>query len=198
MTGKIYFVRHGTIPSNKRRVYAGWSEEELDPDGVGPVKEAGVFLSGRSVRRIFSSPLKRAMQTSAILQEFLPEAEISVEAGLKEMKLGPWEGMFEDDIAVQYPAEYEVWKTTPSELRLSGRETLQQLQLRALSAVRRLESVTREGSSVVAVTHVALIRVLWLYSNDMALDSYKTVDVPNASIFQFSDDNHLPSMERML
>ncbi|MBA7641217.1 hypothetical protein ES703_48893 [subsurface metagenome] len=31
---KIYFVRHGSIKSNKLKIYAGWGEEELDEEGI--------------------------------------------------------------------------------------------------------------------------------------------------------------------
>lgn len=107
---KIYFVRHGSIKSNKLKIYAGWGEEELDEEGIDQARKVGRLLSDRNIDVIYTSPIRRAIQTAEITSTFLNVSKIRIEEALKEMKLGPWEGLSENEIAIKYPEEFKLWK----------------------------------------------------------------------------------------
>jgi broad specificity phosphatase PhoE len=96
------------------------------------------------------------------------------------MALGPWEGLTEAEVSQRYPVEYHNWITRPDDLRVSGRETLQDVAARMASAVREAESL---DVPVLLVTHVALIRVAVLRVLGWPLNRYKQIDVPNATVF---------------
>ena len=178
----IYLVRHGLTRSNKEKIYAGWGEEGLTEEGVAQAKEVAEKLKGRNISAIYASPINRALQTARILNKHL-DVELIVEDGLKEMKMGPWEGMSEEQLAVAYPKEYGIWNTKPGELKLPGRETLASLQERAVKAVQKIAGLNH-NKEVLAVTHVAIIRTVLLFFNGLPLNLYKTIDVPNTGIFE--------------
>ena len=185
----IYLVRHGLTRSNREQIYAGWSDEGLDKVGVAEVEELGEKLKGFAISAIYTSPIKRALQTAKILNKYLA-VEVIVEDGLKEMKMGPWEGLSEKQVALAYPEEYRIWNVNPGALKVQGRETLASVQRRAVRTVKKIARVNH-GKEVLAVTHVAIIRTLILFFEGLPLDLYKTIDVPNASIFvlNFSNSN---------
>jgi len=182
---KWYFVRHGEIESNVKRIYAGWSEEELTTRGRQQAKEVAEELAGLEIGSIYTSPLKRAVQTAEIIGGILKKDPV-LEESFKEMRLGPWEGKSEEEIERDYPEKWKIWTTSPAELILGGRETLQELLERVLAGLKRVKQREVDGS-VLVVTHVAIIRVLLLYVRKMDLNLYRTIPVNNAKIFELAD-----------
>ena len=178
---RIFLIRHGEIPSNTINRYAGRSDEELTDDGIRQVREVSKKLEAYPIKRLFTSPLRRAVQTAEIVGELFNLTPI-VEPDLKELRLGPWEGLCEKEIAKQYPEEWFVWYTNPAKLDLPGRERLEELVERAVRAMERIRDGMSDEESVAAVTHVAVIRVLFLWAQDYKLSLYKNITVPNGAI----------------
>ncbi len=196
MTARIYLIRHGLIRSNREKIYAGWSDESLLPEAIPDTLEVGEKLKDFGIERIFSSPIQRAVQTAEILSKPL-KTPIEIEEDLKEMKLGPWEGLSEKEVAQRFPSEWKIWNTRPSSLKMPGRETLKDIQSRALSAIHQI-SHGKESFSVLAVTHVALIRLLIIHHNRLTADDYRKIEIPNLSVYSIPRDSHYEKMSRVL
>lgn len=184
----IYFVRHGKTASNQLGVYAEWSDEELTSEGVEEIKRLAEYFAHHNIYAIYTSPIRRAVQTAQILAETL-RINAFTQENLREMKMGPWAGRSERDIAALYPQEYQLWNSKPAELLLQGRETLKRVQERAISAVKYIVNQAFDRK-VIVVTHVALIRCLYLYFNGLDLNEYKKIPVPNASVFELQYDSN--------
>ncbi len=185
MVEEIYLIRHGLTESNKKKIYAGWSDESLCQEGVSALVEIGKKSKKFKIEKIFSSPIQRAVQTAEIINSFL-NITIEIEENLKEMKMGPWEGLSEEEVANKFPKEWRIWNLEPSKLKLDGRETLKELQIRALKAVKKISNIS-DCSRILAVTHVALIRVLIIYNNNLSMDNYRKIDVPNGAVYLFDN-----------
>lgn len=175
----VYLVRHGVTESNKKRFYMGWSEEELSEEGIKQAEVLGLKLKEKEISKIYTSPVRRAVQTAEILNKYL-STEITMEKDLGEMKLGEWEGMSEEKVKIKYPREWAMWNKCPKELKLPGRETLDSVQQRSLRAIKKILNMS-QSRNVVAVSHVAIIRCLMLFFNNLDLNLYKRIAVPNAS-----------------
>ena len=182
----VLMVRHGEIPSNIKKVYAGMSSESLTEKGVRQAIEVSGKLKKHEVNAVYSSPVQRALQTAQIISEGIG-MDLRVDNAFREMVLGPWEGMSESEVAQKYSEEWAIWKSRPAELRLPGRETLDELLKRVLQGIRRIDKSTK-SRNIVIVTHVAIIRVLLLWHLKMSLNLYKTILVPNAEIFEIAID----------
>lgn len=179
---KWLFIRHGEIEWNRKKVYAGWSEQELTPKGRQQAIEAGKKLLDSDIGTIYCSPLKRTVQTAEIIGGGLRKKPIPCES-FKELKVGKWEGKNEEEIQRDFPEEWDLWNTRPAELVVEGRETLHELLKRALSGVNRIKAQPRNGN-VLVVTHVAIMRVLLLYGDDLDLNLYRTVAIPNGGVIE--------------
>ncbi len=181
-----YFIRHGEIDSNRRKIYSGRSEESLNSTGREQVKATCDELSNLQIDAFYSSPLNRTRQTADIIAGQLGRTNsIHVDECFNELKMGPWEGMPEEDVARQFPEEWATWNKSPDSLAIDGRETLLELQNRVLQGMREIERTGNHGS-VLVVTHVAIIRVVTLFARDASLALYKSIDVGNAKVFRFS------------
>jgi broad specificity phosphatase PhoE len=184
-----YFIRHGQIASNLKKVYSGRSDEALTETGRDQVRQASSQLAEIDIAAIYSSPLMRTLQTADIIVHELDwNLPINSDDSFNELKMGPWEGLPEADVAHGFPDEWAIWNNLPAELQMDGRETLEQLQSRVLSGMRVIQQA-HPTRSVLIVTHVAIIRVVSLFANKQDLNSYKMVPVDNAKVFSFTGLN---------
>lgn len=196
MAEEIYIIRHGLTESNKKKIYAGWNDECLCKESVVTLFEIGRKLKEFKIERIFSSPIWRALQTAEVINSFLNK-RIEIEKNLKEMKMGPWESLSENEVAERFPNEWKVWNSRPSELKIDGRETLEELQIRALNGIRKI-SEGQDSSRILAVTHVAIIRVLMIYYKNWCLDDYRKIDVPNEAVYFLDNKKFNKKIKRIL
>ena len=176
----VHVVRHGEIDSNRVGRYAGRSAEGLNLQGVAQTRAIAELLADVGLEGIRSSSVGRALQTATRVGELLG-LSVDVDDRLDEMALGPWEGMLETDVARDYPDSHSIWLTRPNELRLPGRETLEDVQGRVTAAI---ADASRTGQ-LLLVTHVAPIRVAILSTLGRCLSEYKRISVPNSACFRF-------------
>jgi len=183
-----YFVRHGEIASNKKKIYSGRSSEKLTQVGQKQAQKVSSELTGLEIDAIFSSPLKRTLQTSEIIRnELYGDIPIYYDNNFNEIKMGPWEGLSEQKIAEEDPDHWAIWNSSPADLVLRGRETLQQLQSRVIDGLQNIER-NNAYNSVLIVTHVAVIRVTTIFASGNDLNTYKSIMVDNAQVFKFENN----------
>ena len=183
-----YFLRHGQINSNLNKVYSGRSDEPLNTHGLEQAHRAAELVSLQSIDRIISSPLARAGQTATVVAA-ANNLKVSFDPAFNEMIFGPWEGLSEARVKQQYPLEWTLWNSQPQELKLRGRETLEQLQARVIAGMRHIEAETKaegKGNNILVVSHVAVIRVVALYAQGRPLSEYKSIEVDNCQLFPIS------------
>jgi len=174
LSKQLYFVRHGEIPANKEGRYAGWSDEELTGDGFIQAQKTAERLKLLGVTTLYTS-IGAVIGLTPIM-----------EPSIKELKMGPWEGKFETDIVCNFEEEWKLWNTRPAELRLPGRERLQELLDRSQKFVIRVNA-GNDTCAIVGVTHVAVMRVLYLFRNNLDLNLYRTIHVPNLAILDYNE-----------
>jgi alpha-ribazole phosphatase/probable phosphoglycerate mutase len=185
----LYMIRHGEIVSNIKKIYAGSSDEGLSRKGIYQAEQAAAKLKNYHVHSLYSSPMRRALETAHIIGEKISKKPVIYKA-FREMELGPWEGMSERQVSRDWPREWNIWNKRPAELKLHGRETLHELQVRVLRGVRNIHQQAEDGDCLI-ITHVAVIRVLLIWRAGDSLNSYRTISVPNADIFRIEIDSSL-------
>src|SRR2546430_5117044 len=106
---RLVLVRHGEAVGSLRGVIAG-------PTGCGGLTERGATQARALAARLratgelddccalLSSPLPRARQTAAILQEALPPAAVGQDAGLRELDPGQADGLTAEQHGARFGA----------------------------------------------------------------------------------------------
>ena len=172
-------ARHGEIESNRARRYAGVSNEGLTKTGREQATILANTLVDKQLDYICTSSISRAKETAELIAAILGLPLVE-DHRLNEMKLGPWEGLTEVEIARRYPGEYRLWMERPDELRLAGRESLGEVAQRVRAVV---ADAMASGRRELLITHVALIRVALLLSEHRPLGDYKKVNVANCQCY---------------
>ncbi len=195
MVEEIYLIRHGLTDSNKKKIYAGWNGESLSAEGIMAIRDVSKRLLKFHIEKIYSSPIRRAIQTAEIIGSTL-KVGVVIEGYLKEMQMGPWEGLSENEVAEIYPNEWKIWNTKPSDLRIERREILRDLLLRSLIGINRISGLSN-CSRILAVTHIAIIRMLMVYHNGLYLDDYRKIEAPNGAVFVINSNKPSKKMIRV-
>lgn len=91
---KLYFIRHGQTQYNiERKLQGNTVDSPLTQEGIEGAKKVGERLSNVKFDCIYSSPLKRTLDTTAyIMEKNQYGGKLKPLDGLKEMGFGDWEG----------------------------------------------------------------------------------------------------------
>ncbi|HEV8382704.1 MAG TPA: histidine phosphatase family protein [Gemmatimonadales bacterium] len=175
--GQVYLARHGETESNLERRYAGYSAEPLTETGRSQMGGLAAQLGRCGIAEIWTSAVARARESAHLVSQML-RAPVRVDSRLNELRMGPWEGLTEAQVADRFPDAYALWCTLPDRLVLDGRETLEAVAARVTAAMR--DAASRPGP-VLLMTHVAPLRVAVLHTLGLPLRLYKLVHVSNGA-----------------
>ena len=106
MTATVILVRHGQTNSNVTGFFMGWSDEDLNEIGYTQARRLASRLANLPIASVYTSPLRRAYATAAILAES-HKLELKVLDDLIEIQLGDWQGLYANEIKRRWP---ELWQ----------------------------------------------------------------------------------------
>ena len=148
----IYLIRHG---QDDETVRGGWSNAPLTEVGIQQAEELAKKLDELNISRIYSSDLRRSMQTAEILGIYL---NIKVEPipDFREVNNGDLAGMKNDEALIRYPGLF--WNQLKWEERYPGGESPKEFFERISGA---WDNFTKDQTEdVVLVTHGGVINVI--------------------------------------
>jgi broad specificity phosphatase PhoE len=175
---KIHIVRHASTKYNTERKWQGRVDIPLDENGVEQARRLALRFASTVPDRIYSSPLKRALQTA---EEIAKVHGLGVEImnELIEGDLSLWEGLPADQVKTRYRKEYEEWTRNP-DADIEGIESVRSVYQRTVKALRKI--FEGGGEEVIVVTHAIVVRSAVCYVLKMPLESFREFIVHNASV----------------
>jgi broad specificity phosphatase PhoE len=151
----IYLIRHGETLANREGVFRGRGEVPLSPPGLKQAAELRAYFAGLEVERVFSSPLKRAVETAAIC---FPGRAVEPQELVNNIDLGSWTGRGKREIAGAEPELWRRWLEEPEGMSFPGGESLAALKLRARAFCSLLAEAGEQRIAV--VTHRSVLKAL--------------------------------------
>jgi 2,3-bisphosphoglycerate-dependent phosphoglycerate mutase len=155
----LLLVRHGAsaayIHGQRFALVGGQGDPPLSADGMAQADLVSARLAAAGVDAIYVTNLRRTAQTAAPLAARLALA-VHVEADLREVHLGEWEGgIFRKNVAEAHPTSLrmlaeERWDVIP------GAESSDVLAGRVRAAIERV-AAAHPGQRVAAFTHGGVI-----------------------------------------
>lgn len=154
----LIFVRHGQSVSNLEKVFTGQHETVLTELGHRQAEATARFLENVKIDSIYSSDLRRAMQTAEPTAR-LHGLDIIPDAALREINAGLWEGKTYATLRELFGESYERWITDLGHAHPEGGESTLELAARVYGAVDRILR-TERGKTVAVFTHATPVRML--------------------------------------
>jgi broad specificity phosphatase PhoE len=180
----IYLARHGQTEFNCENRFCGEADSPLTATGIKEAHRNGRVLRRHVAKhtnlRLVSSPLKRALDTAAIIRSELarPEVPIETDTRLREIAFGAWEGLTVEEIISRDPAGWarrvaDKWHHAPP-----GGESYAQVADRAGAWLKETHG------DLLVVTHGAVDRILRGLYAGMSPDEICTLSEPQDEIFR--------------
>lgn len=142
---EVYIVRHGQSEANLNGTYSGWSHVPLTEQGLKDAAHAGGLMKGISFAKVYSSDLKRALQTC---QTALPGVEIEEDVLLREISTGTLTGMYHKEALKLYGEPHRQCTVNRDYSRYGG-ESHQMHCARVAKFMKKLEENPIEGNVAV-------------------------------------------------
>lgn len=153
MTRSLLLLRHGRTAFNAGERVQGSLDVPLDSLGRAQAAAVGPVLAQLRPAVVVSSDLARARETADALG-----VPVVLDARLREIELGSWQGLTLDEAREAYPEEWQRWRAG-EDVRRGGGETYAEVAARATAAIRENLAGVPPGGLLVVVTHGGTARV---------------------------------------
>jgi broad specificity phosphatase PhoE len=150
----LYLIRHGATEANivrPPRLQGQFSDPPLARLGVRQAEATRDYLAVRPIDHCYCSPLRRAVQTAAIVAKPHGLLPVPLKA-LTECNVGAWEGLDWQTIRSRDPESYKRFHLDPGTFGYPHGESFTQVYDRAAPALDELLE-RHAGESILVVAH---------------------------------------------
>jgi broad specificity phosphatase PhoE len=176
---RLLLIRHAEVDEAMRERVFGRLDVELSDAGRGRADRLVHALASESIADVYSSPLRRALDTAAPLCGARGLEPVVVD-DLRELDFGDLEGLTLPEIAARFP-EVVAWATAPAAVAFPGGESVAALQERAVRAVRGIAG-RHAGETAAVFAHAVVIRAVLADALAMPLDALFRLDPSHGGI----------------
>jgi phosphoserine phosphatase len=157
---RLFALRHGETDWTRDRRFSGSRDLPLTPRGQRQAKALADTLASEPVSAVYASPLERARATAEVIARS-HRRPVMVEASLREMEFGDWEGLTRNEVDERWPETAALWRTSPERATPRGGESLLDVADRVGKALQQIRDRHAEGT-VVVVSHAIVLRLIVL------------------------------------
>ncbi len=152
-TNTIYLVRHGENLANITKEFSHrLVDYSLTPKGVVQAEQTAVYFRDRHIDEIYSSPLKRAVETAEIIAR-VKGLTFTIMENFREVNVGSLEGQPPTKENWQiYSSITEDWFNGKPDTAFPGGDNLHTLRHRMREAIEKIIE-GKEGKKIIIVGH---------------------------------------------
>ena len=157
----ILLARHGETDWNRDGRFQGHADPPLNDTGRAQAAELAAALAGDELAAVYSSPLRRAIETARVVAAQHELEPIPLEA-LREVDVGSWQGLTRAEIETRFPDQFARW--LDYEQGWADGETYEEMGRRVVATLLEL-AVEHDGEQILAVTHGGPIRSAFAFAD---------------------------------
>ena len=148
---QIYFLRHGQTDNNREGRMQGRVDIPLNETGRAQARCAAQRLKSISFDAVYSSPLRRAVETAQIVTG-LPTQESIMEPRAIELGFGIWDNRLHAELEKETEQFDILWDETDKYVPPQGAEPLEDLMTRVHAMLQEL-AARHAGGRILVTTH---------------------------------------------
>lgn len=185
---RLYLVRHGETEENQKSSFCGWKDPSLCAGGMKQAKNLADALKNKEIDVIYTSGLKRAIETAGIINKYHCCPVYHVE-GFREINFGEAEGLTIEGIRNNYPEVYEGLEKDYIKTRFPGGESLEDMHSRVTDTVNKILD-EEANKNILLVAHAGVIRsiITHLITGDIKYHWNFRIDHCSISIVEKHED----------
>jgi 2,3-bisphosphoglycerate-dependent phosphoglycerate mutase len=177
----LILLRHGQSQWNLENRFTGWVDVPLSPRGEEEARAAGEKLKGHRIDQVFTSVLKRAIDTARIALDAAGIGPVPIErdAALNERMYGDLQGLDKAEAAKQFGADQvKLWRRS-YDVKPPGGESLADTAARVIPFWRdRILPELRAGKNILVGAHGNSLRALVMHLDNLTRDQVLELEIP--------------------
>lgn len=108
---RLYLVRHGQTDMNKRNMFYGWTDADINETGIQQAEMLRQYFRQVPIDAIYSSDLRRAAHTAEIIAAG-KDMKVHYDSAFRELYYGDWENQTAEYIETNYKEELRAGSQT--------------------------------------------------------------------------------------
>ena len=172
-------ARHGETDWNRDFRFQGRADPPLNELGRSQSSELAAALAHEQLAAVYSSPLRRALETAEVVAAELGLEPVAVDA-LREVDVGSWQGLTRAEVEERFPEQYARW--IGGGQGWEDGETYEQMGRRAVAALLEL-AASHDGERILAVTHGGPIRAAFAFADGTTHEEARRRGPPITNVF---------------
>lgn len=179
----LILLRHGQSQWNLENRFTGWEDVPLSELGREEARKAGEALRGLQIDKVYTSKLKRAIDTANLALESADKNDLETvrDAALNERHYGDLQGLNKAETATQYGDEQvHIWRRSfdiapPGE----GGESLKMCMARVMPYYEK--NIVRDlhaGKNLLVVAHGNSLRALLFNLDKHTEETIMDINIP--------------------
>lgn len=184
---RLIIIRHGETEWNLEGRIQGHLDSPLTETGRAQAGAIAGRLCEFDVNALYSSDLGRAYSTAQIVSDTTGLGTIT-DKRLRELNLGKFEGLTEEEVGKRFPEEYRYLKDADPDYIYPEGESKRQFSLRVISCLEELMG-KHLGEQIVVITHGGALSRLIRYTLGMPVVGSNEYKKCNAALNVFSYQN---------
>ena len=182
MSTRLLLVRHGQTAWNADGRFMGQLDVPLDEIGRTQVLAVAKRLATEEPAAIYSSDLARARETAQAIQAAIgSHPEIKLDARLREMHFGDWQGLTYTEMIAKDAGSLGRWQADPLNVAPPNGETLIMLTERVKAAYEDICAAHSEETVIVA-GHGGSLQILIVAALGLPPETFWNMQLSNASL----------------
>jgi probable phosphoglycerate mutase len=155
---QLLLARHGETVDNADGLILGRRDPPLSARGLEQARGLATAAKRAGIAIVWSSPMRRALDTAAIVSE-ATGAPVSALEALAESDRGDWEGLPVSDLRRAQPALFAAFEAAADGFAFPGGESLAEQVSRTRAA---LDRIAEGPQPALVVAHVGTLRAAML------------------------------------
>lgn len=207
-TTKLYLIRHGQSAGNAEGRFGGHGDTPLSPLGQKQASATAEYLSGEGISAIYSSDLRRAVETATHLA-LITNIPIIETAAFRERHVGVLEGLTFEESRIRYPRDYYALVNRSVNHIIREGESYRQLLRRASDKIREILK-SHQGEKIAVFSHTGAICYLtlhlmgairrdtkqtpWIITSNCGINRFEIRGRRNIRVLALNDTRHLQNI----
>ncbi|MCX5823535.1 MAG: histidine phosphatase family protein [Deltaproteobacteria bacterium] len=184
MVQRLILIRHGDLGDRYRGRYIGRTDAPLSAEGRRQAFALAGSLARLNGSHFLASPLRRTRETAEIALGV--DSGLEIDANLREIDFGRWEGMSFAEIAAADPAAVERWAALDGDFTFPDGEGIRAFRERIGAAAEWIATIP--AGTVVLFAHGGVIRFLICHFLGLPDRHHLLFDIRPASISEIRID----------
>ncbi len=190
---RLLLIRHGEVEARYQKKFGGVIDMNLSPNGKKQAQKLADYLRGKTIDKIYASPMKRVQQTLAPTLKISGKTQ-TIFRDLKEIDFGDWTGLGWQEVEKRFGFRSHEWLDQIQKHGVPSGENAKVFRQRVEPCLKKIIAA-HPGENVAIFCHGGVIRLILALLLKLPLPKTNQFDVEYASITQVALHPHMNEIE---